>query len=299
VNLVCKPCVAALAIFCHAAFCAPEPAGEFERAIELIKARNWKEAELLLDKSLAGLEPPPRVLYWKAYVQFATGRYSESVSVLREFIGRNPDDGQARKLLGLDLFMTGDEAAAQTELERAVGLLPSDEDARYYLGRVYFSRQNMPAALATFKQLLAIHPASVRGYNHLGQAYEGLNDFENAQQAYEQAIAIDRTAAKRSEWPHYNLAVLQLKAGKAEAALPHFAEALLIQPKFAEARLQHAVALAAVGKRQQARSELQALITDQPDNADAHYQMGRLYAKMGDQPKAREHLLLFERLRKK
>jgi len=264
-----------------------------------MKSGNWQQAELLLDKELSAAEPAPRALYWKAYVQFRTERYRESVSLLREHLGRNPDDAQARKLLGLDLFMVGDAAGSQAELERAVKPLPGDEEARYYLGRVYFSRQNMPAALATFKEVIQIEPRSVRAYNHLGQTYEALNEFERAQEAYEKAIAIDRTAARRSEWPHYNLGVLHVKAGKAEEGLPHLREALQVQPKFGQGRTQLAVALAMLAQTEQAKAELEALISDEPSNADAHYQLGRLLLKTGDRAKAREHLLAFERLKQK
>lgn len=263
-----------------------------------MKAGKWQQAELVLDQALTQDGHPGRALYWKAYVQFSTGRYNESVSTLRAYAARTPDDPQANKLLGLDLFMVGDAAGAQSELERAVELLPRDEEARYYLGRVYFSRQNMHAALNTFQQLLEFAPKSVRGRNQLGQTYEALNEFELAEKAYGEAIRADRAAARRSEWPHYNLGVLHLKAGKAEQALPHLAEALAIQPKFAQARVQLSVALAAVGKQPQAVAELEVVISDQPDNAEAHYQLGRLYTKLGERTKAREHLLMFQRLRR-
>jgi protein O-GlcNAc transferase len=300
VSVVGKTSVATVAIFCRlTAFYAPDTQSNLEAALALIKSGNWQQAEILLDKHLSTAEPPAGAMYWKAYVQFRTERYGESVMVLREHLDQNPDDGQARKLLGLDLFMVDDAAAAQAELERAVELLPRDEEARYYLGRVYFSRQNMAAALTAFKEVVQIEPRSVRAYNHLGQTYEALNEFERAHEAYEKAIAIDRTAAKRSEWPHYNLGVLYVKAGRAEEGLQHLREALQVQPKFGQGRMQLAVALGMLGKPEQAKTELEAVISEQPSNADAHYQLGRLHLKMGDQARAREHLLAFQRLKQK
>jgi Flp pilus assembly protein TadD len=62
--------------------------------------------------------------------------------------------------------------------------------------------------------------------------------------------------------------------------------------------MQLGVALAAVGKQPQAVAELEAVISDQPDNAEAHYQLGRLYTRLGERTKAREHLLTFQRLRR-
>jgi tetratricopeptide (TPR) repeat protein len=291
--------VAALVVLWRlSAYYAPDSQSGLDAAIALMKSGKWQEAELVLDKSLTVSDSPPRTLYWKAYVQFSTKRYSESASALRGYLERNPEDSQARKLLGLDLFMLGDAAGAQAELERAVELLPKDEEARYYLGRVYFSRQNLPAALSTYQKLLEFAPSSVRAHNQLGQTYEWLNQFELAEKAYEEAIRIDRESAKRSEWPYFNLGVLHLKAGTAERSLPFLQQALQIQPKFPQAQVQLGVALAALGKQQEAKAEFEAVVSAEPDNADAHYQLSRLYRKLGDPVKAKEHGLLFQRLRK-
>ncbi len=297
--VVGRTSIAALVVLWRlSAYYPPETQSELDAAIALMKSGKWEDAELVLDKSLTMSDPPPRAFYWKAYVQFSTKRYSESASTLRGYLGRNADDSQARKLLGLDLFMVGDAAGAQAELERAVELLPKDEEARYYLGRVYFSRQNLPAALNTYQKLLEFEPSSVRARNQLGQTYEWLNQFDLAEKAYEEAIRIDRDSAKRSEWPYYNLGVLHLKAGRAERALPYLQQALQLQPKFPQAQVQLGVALAALGKPEQAKAEFEAVLSTDPDNADAHFQLARLFRKLGDPVKAKEHGLLFQRLRR-
>jgi tetratricopeptide (TPR) repeat protein len=299
VNVFGKAAIATFLIFCRlSAFYAAQPDSRLEAAIDLIHSGRLEQAEEVLNGYLSEPSPPVRALYWKGYVQFASKRYSESVLTLNTYLERSPEDAQARKVLGLNLFMLGDAAAAQTTLERAVQLNPSDGESRYYLGRVYFERQNMPAALAAFKKLLELEPRSVRAHNHLGQTYEALNEFAASENAYQTAIRLDSDGAKPSEWPHYNLGVLYLNAGRAAEALPHLARALQIRPKFSEARLKRAVALAATGNSEQAKTELESLTADEPDYADAHYQIGRLYNRLGDLDKASKHLLLFQRLKR-
>jgi tetratricopeptide (TPR) repeat protein len=300
VRVVSKACLASFAVFCRlSAYYASDTAVEFAKALDLLKAGNLGEAERVLDRCLADPQPPAKALYWKAYVQFASGNYRNSALAVQKYAAEHPEDGQARKLFGLNLFMLGNAAESETELQRAAELIPNDEEVRYYLGRVYFSRQNMPAALETFTALLKLHPQSMRAHNQLGQTYEGMGQFEKAQEAYERAIALDQTAIKRSEWPHFNLGVLKQKGGNPAAALPHFDQALSIKPGFPEARLQRAVALASTDNQGQARKELEALTLEDPSYANAHYQLGRLYAKLGDPQKSKQHLLEFERLRKK
>lgn len=234
-----------------------------------------------------------------AYTQFRTGRYAESASNARACLKQEPSNGQARKILGLDLFMLGDAAGAKDELQRTVEMLPNDEDARYYLGRIYFTGQNMPAALATFQHLLEIAPNSVRGHNQLGQTYEALNQSEAAQASYEKAVSLDRASLKHSEWPYYNLGVFQLKAGRARIGAELLQEALRIQPRFTEAKIKLGAALSELGQTEAATQTLQSLLREEPDNADAHYQLGRLYLKLHDRQKAEEHFRRFDALRKK
>jgi tetratricopeptide (TPR) repeat protein len=263
----------------------------------LAEAGKWVEAETALEQG--GTASSPEELFWKSYIQFKTGRYAASASSARTCLQQRPDDGQARKVLGLDLFMLGDAAAAEAELERAVALLPNDEEALYYLGRVYFTRQNMPAALLAFERVLGVSPNSVRAHNHLGQTLEALNRSEEAQAEYEKAVRLDRSATKHSEWPYYNLGVLHLKVGHGVEAAQWFRQALQAEPQFVEAKVKLATAIAQSGDAESARQLLESVIAQQPDNADAHYQLGRLYLKLRDPSRAEAHLRRFQALRAK
>lgn len=265
----------------------------------LTEAGKWKEAEAVLDASLTSATPGSAILLWKAYIEFRTGRYAASAANARACLEQEPSNGRARKILGLDLFLLGDGAAAEQELQRAVTLLPEDEEAQYYLGRLYFTRQNMPAAQEAFQMLLSKHPGSVRGHNQLGQTLEALNRISEAQAEYQQAIALDRSAARRSEWPYYNLGVLHLRTGHAQTGADLLREALQIRPRFPEAQIKLAVAFGDLGQTEAAERVLETLVREQPDNADAHYQLGRLCLKRQERQKAAEHFQQFEALRKK
>ncbi len=269
------------------------------RAEVLMKSGRWAEAEAAIDAVIAaGGESDATAWFRKAFVQFQTGRYGASAESARKCLAIDGGRAQARKVLGLDLVMLDQTEAAQGELEIAVKALPRDEDANYYLGRVYFTRHNLPAALKQFELLVGMTPGSVRARNQLGQTLEASGRLDDALAAYEHATKLDVGGTKRSQWPWFNLGSLLVRVGRPEEAIAHLQQALVIAPKFREAQVKLATALAQTGKTAEARGLLETVVADEPGNADAHYQLGRLYLKLNMRDRADAHLRRFEALRK-
>ncbi len=273
------------------------PPGSLQPAIVFIRQRDWKRAGQALDRAMEQSPENLQALYWKSYVLFQTGNYQASSAFASRYLERNPASGEARKILGLDYFMLGRSALAEAELLQAGNLSPADSDVRYYLGRIQFERHNLPAALQSFQSAIALDPKSVRGFNHLGQTYEGLARFEDAGAAYRKAIELDRQQTKRSEWPYFNLGVLSLKEGRAEDAANWLREALERRPSWSEATVQLAAALGSANQFKEARQLLDDLLTADPKNAQAHYQLARLLVRMQFPDEARRHFLRFAELK--
>ena len=76
-------------------------------------------------------------------------------------------------------------------------------------------------------------------------------------------------------------------------------EALVRNKDWPEAKTQLAVALFSSDQYEDARLLLTEVLENNPKNADAHYQMGRLLLKLGKPEQARPHLEEFESLKKR
>lgn len=254
-------------------------------------------ADELLDRALSrdpGFLP---ALHLKAYIQFSAGRYTEALDWARQFLQKHPDGGETRKVAGLARFMLGDRTGAERELHRASSLLPEDFDARYYLGRVYFEGSKLTLALESFRLAIELDARSVKARNHLGQALEGLTRFEEAKAVYQEAIQLEQEGSERSEWPYYNLGALLLAEGGTEQAVVLLERALERNPSSLQTRTKLGAAYSAASRLQDAKEQLREVVLAEPSNADAHYQLGRVLMKLGQEEQAREHLALFERLR--
>lgn len=325
--------VAALAFACvGVAFGQHSIGGSIDSASELISQNRFAEARKILQAVVSGSSEPPAAAYYhlavcdaregrsqaadealdlalardpdflpalhlKAYIEFSAGRYTEALDWARRYLEEQPDGGETRKVSGLAKFMLGDRAGAERELHRASSLLPGDFDARYYLGRVYFEGSKLTLALESFRLAIDLEPRSVKARNHLGQTLEGLTRYEEAKKAYRDAIDLEQNGSERSEWPYYNLGALMLAEGDTEQAVMLLERALERNPSSLQTRTKLGTAYSAGSRLQDARAQLLEVVNAEPSNADAHYQLGRVLMKLGEEEQARRHLALFERLR--
>ena len=303
-----------------------------DSASELIRQNRFTEARKTLQALVSGTPDPPAAAYYhlavcdaregrrdaadealnlalsrdpgflpalhlKAYVEFSAGRYTEALEWARRFLHEQPDGGETRKVSGLARFMLGDRAGAERDLHRASSQLPNDFDARYYLGRVYFEGSKLTLALESFRMAIELDPRSVKARNHLGQTLEGLTRFDEAKDAYRNAIELEQEGAERSEWPYYNLGTLLLAEGDTGQAVILLERALERNPSSLQTRTKLGAAYSAASRLQDAAEQLRGVVREEPANADAHYQLGRVLMKLGQEDQARKHLTLFERLR--
>ena len=275
----------------------PRPEARYQLAVCHARLGKRDLAEQNLDIVLRTSPGHLPSLHLKSYLLFSSGRYQEALGWAARFLERQPDGGETRKIAGLARFMLGDKVGAEHDFKRATELRPRDFNAHYYLGRIYFERSKLTLALEAFQQAIMLNPRSVKARNHLGQTLEGLTRFDEAMSAYSEAIEIEGEGHERSEWPYYNLGALVLSEGDASRAVDLLEQALERNSASVQTRTKLGVALSAASRLQDAERELRTALRTDPDNADAHFQLGRVLMKLGQTQEGRRHLSRFERLR--
>lgn len=263
-----------------------------------MKQSEWKKAELPLDAFLRISPEDTSGLFLKSYLLFRTSRYEQSLTLISRYLAQQPNNSDARKILGMDYFMLGKAEQAEVELKRSTELNGNDPEAYYYLGRLGFTRNDMPAALTAFQKALKLDPASVRTHNHLGQTFEGLGQYESARSAYLKAIELEQEQKAKSRWPYYNLGSLFLNQGRFPEAIAYLRQALRPNPSWTQGKLKLAKALLSAGDSAGARALLLEVIATEPQNATAHYQLARLLSNIGEKEQAAQHYQQFEKLKK-
>jgi len=184
--------------------------------------------------------------------------FDKCISSLRQAMidKKSENDGRLYYVLGKAYSYKGENYADLTikYLEKAKELSDSTADIPEYLGMAYFAVGDYRSSVAAFSEALGISAEGPSGplLLFIARAYLALGEFDNARPYLQRCIEIS----------------------------PDFRTVL-------DARLLLAEALKMKGDIDGAVKQLQEIIAETGDNAEAHYQLGELYALQGNNTRAR------------
>ena len=92
--------------------------------------------------------------------------------------------------------------------------------------------------------------------------------------------------------------MLQRK-GDAEGSLNVYRSVLALEPQNLPAHLGSAKDLAVLNRYAESRDLLETALSQHPESAALHFELARVYARLGDRARADEHTKLFQRLHEK
>lgn len=189
------------------------------------------------------------------------------------------------------------------------------------LGIKAFQEKRYEDAAKAFTQAIDQDPENALGYVNFGNLLAAMNDFERAERFFQKAITLDEKMATA----FYGLANLYYESeryteaaklyqksidcgiegadafymlGKCferenqpKLALPYMQRAAELAPSDLQIRLSYGILLCTLEMFDFAKAELQYVIDEDWNNADAHYNLGVLYAvSTQDVDKAKYHL---------
>jgi len=176
-----------------------------------------------------------------AIVLIRSGKNSEALEVLEGILKRHPNMPDAlaqHALLLVDSGSVQKIARASKELEEGISKNPKDAQLQYALGRTRFAKRDLTAARAALQEATRLNPRFVE--------------------------------------PRILLAEVNLQLQHPAEALTSAEQARALEPDTPRTMLMHASCLMAVGRLDDARSELGALLQQQPNQHDAQLQLGLL-----------------------
>src|SRR5437870_4756477 len=225
----------------------------------------------------------------------ATGRLKEAQNDAEEALKQNPKDVSARRMLAR-IFMRQigdpqknriDEAMLKRtieEFQKITELDPKDADAWLVLGRLYKVSQNSVDSEKAYKKALEIDPENDDALNGLALVYADLGNTKEATELLRKASERHPTARSLKTLAE---AYEQMREfGLAAEALKR---ALDMEPANAdELRSELAQDLLFADRIDEARQLYQAMVDQEPGNAQAWLRLSQVYLHGRDFGKARE-----------
>jgi tetratricopeptide (TPR) repeat protein len=166
-------------------------------------------------RTLSGLAAAPIYAYLvEAYA--GAGRTAEALETVQKALKVAPENAELHRARGRILLEQGDLPAARTALEKARTLAPREPRLHVDLSNLYRNLADLPRARAEALEALRLQPKSPEAHVAHGLVLGAMRREREAAQAFRQAL---RVAPDDPDALFY-LGSVELRAGRADAALP-------------------------------------------------------------------------------
>ena len=239
----------------------------------------------------------PRAIshYLEARKSGRAGNFEKVVEHLRLAVAYDEESPELRVSLAEALAALGQLDAAEGEARRALELGrggPSAVDAHVLLGRIATAQRRLEQAIASYRQ--AIRAASAQAeegeppdpepWRLLASAYAATGDEEAAVK-----ILDDLGARRPGDGAGFReLGRFYLDKHEPSRAERHLRRAVQLEPRDVDSYRLLAAAHEALRREPDARDDLVAILNVDPDDGQALLALGRMAARQGDLPQARE-----------
>jgi len=236
----------------------------------------------------------PTLFISRARAQIYAGQYADAQTSAEDALLLNPNNSMAHVMRAWSLDFQGDYLAADAAIKRALELDPDNALAHavnveilidsYFLGTGTFDGLEQAVEESRVAQNLA--PNSLETHRARGLILEATGNYEEAIREYEAAIAINP-----------NIAVLHLSLGTNyrflniyDKAVEEFTRANALNPSDPTPDLYISRTYAAVGEYAKATQYAETAVTDNPVDANLRGNLGVMYYRNLEWPKAVEQL---------
>src|SRR5258708_9961515 len=203
---------------------------------------------------------------------------SEKIAALLESVHDHPTAG-AYNTLGVLYAQEDRVSCGVAAFEAALKLEDQNWEAHYNLALALLRKGDRVRATRELQTAMQQKPESVSSHFALGTVFEDEKKLGSAEEQFRAALKID---------PHFapgaiKLGEVVISEGKPQAAVEFLEDAVNQAPPDQAEPIQAAlgVAYAENGEIEKALAALKDLVAAQPNSADAHFNLGLIYARQG------------------
>mgnify|MGYP000187483029 FL=1 len=180
--------------------------------------------------------------------------------------------------LGILAIQNKDYEQAVVHFNNAIEEEPNNPLGYINFGNLLARMNEIERAERFFQKALTLDEQSATAYYGLANLYYEQERFEEAAKLYGKAIKFNIQGADA----YFMLGKCFERLGNPKLALPYLQRAAELEPEDIQIRLSYGIGLAALEMFKEAEPEFVYVIHEDINNADAHYNLGVLYAVSTD-----------------
>jgi len=258
---------------------------ELTQAEDLIQKRDYVDAEPLLHKVVQ--DDPQNYIAWfdLGFAENGLGKTEDSIAAYRKSVTARPDVFESNLNLGIQLAKAG-QPDAERFLRAATKLTPTSHVAegqeRAWISLAHVLEKTKPDdAIAAYNEAAKLQPKDPEPHLSAGLLLENENKFADAENEYKQALALDPSSDAVTA-----LANLYMRGRRFPEAEKYLQQLVAQQPQNAAAHIQLGRVLVAEGKNDAAVTELQSGANLVPADVSVKRDLADLYATLGKNDQA-------------
>jgi tetratricopeptide (TPR) repeat protein len=263
----------------------------------LIRSGRYAEAQTALESYTAAHPTSWRSQYQLGYVYFRLHMTQLSVKLLCKSLLLNGNFAESHKILAYDLNILGRQDLAMRELDRALKANPSSAESHYEIGRIYYERGSYLDAVQHLERAKSLDPNAVRTYHNLGLAYAAVMENSKAIQNFEEGLRRNAQMSKPSAWPLIDFATYYNLQGDFNKARALLLQSITIEATCDQAFEELSKAYRGLGQTGDAIEALRRAIALNPQKAEFHYVLARLYTQTHQPDEAKAQLAEYQQSR--
>jgi tetratricopeptide (TPR) repeat protein len=181
--------------------------------------------------------------------------------------------------IGIAALQNGEYEKAVESFMQGVEKDPENAVGYINLGNVFASLGDAERAEPFFQKAITLDAEAGTAFYGLANLYYNKDRFEEAAKLYEKAV---RQGVEEAD-AYFMLGKSLERSGNEKLALPYLQRATELAPDDLEIRLSYGIVLANLELFKEAGNEFRFIIEQEDENADAHYNLGFLYAVSTEQ----------------
>lgn len=259
-----------------------------------ISVKDFVQARQHLDRADKLQPRSAEILSAKALLENSQGNVSAAFELLNEARQISPDSTVVLADFVILAMRSNKTQVAVDTAKNLVILSPGNPEYKYLLGAASLQNGNIALAQENLESFMRERPNDSRGCLALGLTFAAQRDqIETARKQLNRCLEINPKNYEAT----YQLGLSYKAQGETATAIRYFEETVKFAPEYASALRDLGSLYLQTGAEPKAQTVLEKAVAINPNDADTHFQLSRLYNLIGRSELAKQHLEMFQKIR--